>query len=1012
MRTSAIPYLMLFVVLLAALSGLRTALAQEPTQDQGSTAQTTAAPVDSLDTVHGLIAEGKFREAERIARGLLAQTASTTLADSLRLAAVLDGLVHALINGPHVGAAETRQFAERTVAIRQAAQRPDDPDLAFSLVNLGVMHYKLGEYPEAESAYQRALAIRETAFGPDHGSVASCLNNLGALHWSQGQFRRAEPLFRRVVAIRERELGPDHPTLAINLNNLGMIYQYLGDYLRAEALFRRTQAILETRLGPRHPSVATIQNNLALLYHGQGQLARAEPLLQQSLAIREEVLGLEHPQVAEGLHNLGLLTSDQGRHHESEEFHQRAIALTEASLGAEHPTLSLSLNNLGVLYRRQGQYERAQPCFERALEITEKSLGTLHHRYASSLAYLAANDLSSGRIAAAEPRLERSLAVFEQILGPEHPRLATSLLNLARVHGYQGRYTEGIALLERAAQLFESARLRVGHGLERATFQEAPYPTLAAYRLLSGDRAGAWRAVERDRGRVLADLLMQGAQRPLDELEIARGDSLARLMDRLENQLSAQMPSTDAAVEPDAYLDSAWEIRLQMLQVQASWSRFQRDLAEKYPVAAGVTDSLQRVQAFLDPRAAILGWLDVVAIDEQSRSWAYVLRADGPVHWVELAGTEKSAEASGGELAAAWRLDLKQRPDTGSPPDGARDRFAAVRLHPVLPLLTGVDDLLVIPSGDMVDIPVESLTDDEGRYLGDRFAISYIPSATIWTWLREQGPRRSTAADPRAVLLVGDPPFTEAQLAAMSRPEPAPAAPAMIAAAAGSSLLREAAAGDPGLLALLPRLPGTRDEVLAIGALAGAATILIGPEATEQELIRLARQGELVAFCTLHLATHAFADPQRPERSSFILSQVGLPDPLQAALAGERVYDGRLTVQEILQEWRLEADLVTLSACETGLGRQVQGEGLVGFAHAFLQVGARALLVSLWQVDDAATSLLMERFYANLWQHGLGKAAALQEAKAWLRGFETPDGRQPFAHPFYWSAFVLIGDRD
>ena len=234
----------------------------------------------------------------------------------------------------------------------------------------------------------------------------------------------------------------------------------------------------------------------------------------------------------------------------------------------------------------------------------------------------------------------------------------------------------------------------------------------------------------------------------------------------------------------------------------------------------------------------------------------------------------------------------------------------------------------------------------------------------------------------------------------------------MVAQATRSDLLREAATGDPGLLALLPRLPGTRDEVLAIGALAGAVTILVGPDATEQELIRLARQGELGAFHTLHLATHAFADPQRPERSSLILSQVGLPDALQAALAGERVYDGRLTVQEILQEWRLEADLVTLSACETGLGRQVRGEGLVGFAHAFLQVGARALLVSLWKVDDRATSLLMERFYANLWQRGLGKAAALQEAKAWLRGFETPDGRRPFAHAFFWSAFVLIGDRD
>jgi CHAT domain-containing protein len=154
---------------------------------------------------------------------------------------------------------------------------------------------------------------------------------------------------------------------------------------------------------------------------------------------------------------------------------------------------------------------------------------------------------------------------------------------------------------------------------------------------------------------------------------------------------------------------------------------------------------------------------------------------------------------------------------------------------------------------------------------------------------------------------------------------------------------------------------------------------------------------------------------------------VDLPDAYEAALKGERVYDGMLDAKEIVREWELDADLVTLSACETGLGKQVMGEGYVGLAQAFLQAGARRVLVSLWRVDDQSTSMLMSRFYENVrGGHGrtpptpanphpaAGKpmtaAAALQEAKNWLRNWRDEAGRQPYAGPFYWAGFVLIGD--
>jgi CHAT domain-containing protein len=213
-----------------------------------------------------------------------------------------------------------------------------------------------------------------------------------------------------------------------------------------------------------------------------------------------------------------------------------------------------------------------------------------------------------------------------------------------------------------------------------------------------------------------------------------------------------------------------------------------------------------------------------------------------------------------------------------------------------------------------------------------------------------------------------------------------------------------------GRLRSLPRLRWTRAEVERAARFFPQAQVLLGPQASEPALQTLARTGTLATFGILHLATHALADADRPEHSALILAQTGLPDPLTALLKGQPLYDGVITAADIARSWRLRSDLVTLSACGTGLGRKVAGEGILGLAHAFFQAGSRSLLVSLWEVDDEATSSLMARFYGNWIQRGMTKADALREAKLWLRGYEDATGYHPYEHPYHWAAFVLLGD--
>ena len=228
---------------------------------------------------------------------------------------------------------------------------------------------------------------------------------------------------------------------------------------------------------------------------------------------------------------------------------------------------------------------------------------------------------------------------------------------------------------------------------------------------------------------------------------------------------------------------------------------------------------------------------------------------------------------------------------------------------------------------------------------------------------------------------------------------------------------------------------------------------LLGTDASELELDHLAASGELGRFAFIHLATHGVIDEAVPLRSAVILTQVGLPDPLEQAMNHRPVYDGRLTAREVQRGWELKAELVTLSACETALGREAGGEGFVGFTQALLISGTRSVCLSLWEVDDTATAVLMQRFYANLLGRREGltgpmpKAEARLRVESWLRGLRRAealaltaklsggavrgtgaegrrptdpatavptggDDDRPYASPYFWAAFVLAGDPD
>jgi CHAT domain-containing protein len=761
---------------------------------------------------------------------------------------------------------------------------------------------------------------------------------------------------------------------------------------------------------------------MAVNLGAQGKYAEAEARYREALAVLRQALGEEHPTTAYTCFNLASNLRRQSRYAEAEPLFRQALDVQRRRLGEDHPQTIQCANGLAQTLDQQKRYPEAEPLFRQALAAAARALGDAHPQTARGRNNLAGNLYMQGRYAEAESLQRQTLALLRQALGEEHPNTVQAWNNLASVLNVQGKTAEAEQAWATAAAHFTVVRQQAAHtGLERATLgvDHSPLKPLTAALARNGKPADAWRRLEEGLGRGLFDDLSARQNRRLSAADRQRQQELTARLQRLDKLFAALPPARDDKPGPLA------ELSRQYGAVQAECAALEAELVRKYGAAVGEVYDLDRVQARLPADAALLAWLDVAGPpperDEGGEHWACVVRRQGPPAWVRLPGSGTAGAWIAKDSLLPGRLGRRLAERPGDADEGTQVMRAALarqRLAPVVPLLAGspslppVKRLIVLTSPWMSTVPIETLLTGP-----DVYTISYAPSATLFAWLRGQPvtePKR-----PLSLLALADPAFQAA------------------ATAPGGQVAARTSVFQP--------LPGTRREAQALGQLfrgRGAdVTLLLGSDAGEQQLERLLAQDRPAPYRFVHLATHGLVDHRRALQSALVLAQDRLPDPVAEALAGKPVYDGKLSAEQILRTWNLDADLVVLSACDTGLGKQMGGEGYLGFAQALFLAGARSCVLSLWPVDDTATALLMQRFYQNLLGQRdglakpLAKAEALREAKHWLRTLTAGQIDQqvarlprlerggerrreateaadacPYAPPYYWSAFILIGD--
>jgi len=603
------------------------------------------------------------------------------------------------------------------------------------------------------------------------------------------------------------------------------------------------------------------------------------------------------------------------------------------------------LLSLGELALQTGDRQQAMKYLEEAGDISQKynfyrTVGQAMIDLASL--YREAGDLKSADKSAAIG-VDASRRVGDKYYLPR------DLTVLADLKALRGNPAQAETLYENAEDVIDGMLVNLHEAYWSSSLAGAMSETYLHHFELEAREGNVERGLgvlERVRGRTAAALLENKVTFSKNESEDARA------LETEVSELQLRLMRSESASERTDVLDQLVEYERRL-----EWTR--TDRRESKPGWFEKPASLKAIQASLRSDEVVLEY--VLSEPHSYCLWIFKKRSGLTVLPVGRQQIENLTRRYLGEIRA-------RRDD----PDLAMQLYG-VLLRP-LPAEVTSDRLIVVPDGILHLLPFDALHDSRGVLLLETHTVSYAPASTVLTVLRN----KKEIQNPAHVFLgLGDVPYKNQGHVSSKIDKPT---------AVPQRLLRgfSAALGTP-----LYDLPQTREEVLSLRNILGSdGVVLLGPNATETAF----KAEPLTDFKIIHLAAHAFVDTQFPERSGLVLGV----DPTSHD-------DGILQVREIIR-LRFNADLVTLSACNTGVGKLQGEEGVTNLVEAFLVSGGKAVVASLWSADDTYTLALMERFYTHL-EEGQDKAAALRQAKLDLLakfGKHVP--------PYYWGAFVLVGD--
>jgi CHAT domain-containing protein len=897
---------------------------------------------------------------------------------------------------------------------------------AGTLNIIGLARWGVNEYQKALEDFDKALSLRR-AMGNRRGE-ASILQSIGIIYSTLGESQMALEHYGQAISLW-RETG-DSAGEASTLTNLGVVYTALGEYQKALTCYDRALP-LRRAAGNRRGEGYTL-NNIGDVYNAVGEYPRALEYYEQAL-LSSRAAGDRWAQ-ANTLNHMGNVYSALGDYQKAMENYNQTLALHRDI--SERRGEANSLSDIGTLWQKLGEYRKAADYHEQALSI-RRAIGDRSGEVSSL------NNL--GLVSSALDDSQKALDFYSQAFtlsrAMESPFTAAQALHgIARVERNRGNLTAALTQIQLALEIIESLRTKLSAQDLRATFHASVrelydlqidlLSRLDEQQPEAGYAAAAFVVSERSRARSLLETLAearadirQGVAPELLERERSLQQKInanaLRLTRLLGGKHSAEQASADQK-ELDSLL-----IEYQQVQTQIRTAS-PRYAALTQPQPLTVKEFQQQI---LDQDTLLL---EYSLGEERSFLWAVSPTSITSFVLPKRAKVEAAARRVYGLLTAHNQRTRDETPaqyrarlakaEVGYP-QAAAD-LSRMLLAPVASQL-GTKRLLIVSEGALQYVPFAALPIPEGgRWGGGEVRsqgakgragirlsplrpstptpllptsrplivdheIINLPSASVLALLRRELTSRKPA--PKALAVLADPVFgnEDPRVAAEGATPARSSAGAVNHPEFDSDIKRSLR--DAGLNNFV-RLRFSRQEAEAISALLPERDRLKALDFTASRAT--AQSQELGQYRMLHFATHGLLNSLHPELSGLVFSLVDERGQAQ---------DGFLRFHEIYN-LKLKADLVVLSACQTALGKEVRGEGLIGLTRGFMYAGAPRVVASLWRVDDRATAELMKRFYRGMLKDGLRPAAALRTAQVSM----LTDKR--WQAPRYWAAFTIQGE--
>lgn len=936
------------------------------------------------------------------------------------------------------------QYCKENLEIEKRIYGLHHPNYASCLSNLATSYAYSGNYSMAIQLYKEALEIVKRIYGTEHLEYATILSNLASNYGNLNNYIMAIQLGKEAVEIKKRILGTDNLDYALSLSNLAEDYHGIGNNVEAMVLGKKAMNIRKMVLGTEHPDYALSLICVADYYSAVGNYSEALLLGTEAMEVYKKVLGPVHPLYATSLFRLATYYCDLGNYAKALKFGTEAMEIRKETLGTEHPEYATSLGNLALYYLYLGNYAKAIQIGKDVAELYKKIFGTDSPHYAISLAFLARIYSELGNYSEAKRLGNMSLDIYQKgiitdnavyanivknianynaslgnntealllgknainilkkALGTEHPEYALLLCNQASYYSNIGNYTEAYDYMKRFLDYSQSYLLRAFGELSSNLRESVWTKKYSSFYICTFPRV-----VEKYKNKksiselynktcLFAKGLLLNTDVEIRNLIHESGDStLIAKYNHLSSNIGIfnkliETPINKRYINVDSLNDVIQKQEMELAKESKNYGDYTYNL----------TISWEDVQKGIGDSDIAIEFMDFPIFNSDSTMYvALTLKKgyDSP-HMVML--FEENQLKAVSEDVYYTQTDVSD-----------------LVWKPLEEELRGIRNIYFAPSGELHRIGIEYLPISKTENISDVYTLHRLSSTRQLAVIQDKTKGKNN-------IIYGGINYDEK-----------PRAICYDSALTEGSVLRtafnRANVDSLSLRNSFEYLEGSKKEADMIAEDMKQHHVSYiyysGTDGSEESFKLL----DGTKPKTMHIATHGFYFSKseaektifaRPDMEMMTEGIQKISHPVEdkpmtrsgllfsgcnRAFRHEQIpdceEDGILTAQEISRLDLRGLDLVVLSACQTGLGDLISGEGVFGLQRGFKKAGAKTILMSLNKVDDEATQILMVEFYKNL-MNGKSKHQSLKDSQKYLRQVEN--GK--YDKPEYWASFILL----